>query len=804
MEQALKFGLRAKILIITISLTLTGLVSVLAISNHIFAEAYLSALQSRSVAIAQGLRQQMNRILQLGIQIDSLSGFDKQCKAVVEDYPGIDFALVVTPDGTILFSSNPHGSGERIGDRNLLGAVQQKSGQTVDYTLNGTTGYGSIEPILSPDEAHVASIVIGLSAGYVDAKQGEMRTAVLGVGLLTLLVGALVLIVALSHFISRPLRQLIDSIERIRSDTTQLGQRVQLDTPDELGTLARAFNALMGTLQDTTVSKSSLEAAYGALLESEEKYRELVSNANALILRLDMDGMVTYFNEYAERFFGYSSAEIVGRSVVGTILPRIESSSGRDLQDMLATIMAEPERYSENENENITKDGRRVQVRWANRVILDARKQPIGLLSIGQDITEKKLVDQELERHRNHLEELVRERTAALSVAKEAAEAANRAKTVFLANMSHELRTPLNGIMGMTDLALLKATDPKQIHYLETALNSSRHLLSIISNILDITRIESERLSLEQSEFQLDATLDRLRQLLAHTAADKGLRLVFDVPNSLGAMRLCGDVLRLEQILINLAGNAIKFTETGGVTVRAALTREDAKAVQLLFEVEDTGIGIAPEDQRRLFTAFEQADSSMTRKYGGTGLGLAICKRLVTLMDGDIGLDSQVGKGSRFWFSVRLAKAAALPASASLSDVEHALKARHAGRRILVAEDEPVNQEVTRCLLEECGLEVDIANDGVEAVALFEQGDHALILMDMLMPRLNGLEATQQIRLMPKGSALPIIAMTANAFTDDRKRCFDVGMDDFLAKPVEPELLYATLLRWLDQKSASA
>jgi len=667
----MKIGLRAKILLITVSLTLAGLGAVLAISSHLFAESYLAALQSRSTAIAKGLRLQMDRILQLGIQIDNLAGFDKQCAGVVDIYRGIDFALVARPDGTVLFSSNAALNGQPLADAVLRRAVQNRTETTAVYTLNGVPGYGAIVPIMSPDDAHVGSVVIGLAASVLDEKQREMRIAVIGVSLLTLAIGIIVLVVALSHFIARPMRKLIGSIEQISSDTANLGRRVSLDTPDELGTLARAFNGLMQSLQDTTVSKSSLEAAYG-----------------------------------------------------------------------------------------------------------------------------------ELDRYRNHLEELVRERTTALSVAKEAAEAANRAKTIFLANMSHELRTPMNGIMGMTDLALLKATDPKQIHYLETVMQSSRHLLSVIANILDITKIESERLKLEQTEFRLGEVLDHVRGLLAGNADKKGLKLLVDVPANIAGQRLKGDALRLGQILINLTGNAIKFTEQGSVTVRTAITREDDGQVQLLFEVLDTGIGIDPQDQRRLFTTFEQADNSMTRKYGGTGLGLAISKRLVHLMGGEIGVESAPGQGSRFWFTAMLEKcqAVAAPASSPNNTPEAELKRLHPGKRILVAEDEPVNQEVTRFLLEECGLNVDIANDGAEAVALFEQGDYALILMDMQMPRLNGLEATQTIRLLPQGTALPIIAMTANVFTDDRARCLDVGMDDFLAKPVDPELFYATLLKWLDRK----
>jgi len=412
---------------------------------------------------------------------------------------------------------------------------------------------------------------------------------------------------------------------------------------------------------------------------------------------------------------------------------------------------------------------------------------------------------QKLDEHRHHLESLVDERTAALSAARDAAEAANRAKSIFLANMSHELRTPMNAIIGMTDLVLRQSNDPKQIDQLGKVKTASAHLLHIINDILDISRIEAERLQLEQLDFRLGQVLENLVSLLGPRATEKGLNLLVQVQEGLAARRFKGDPTRLGQILLNLAGNAHKFTQQGTITLRASLIEERPDSVLLRWEVTDTGIGIAADAQARLFTAFEQADNSMTRKYGGTGLGLAISQRLVQLMGGEIGVESSPGQGSTFWFTVRLGLAGELAAPEPTGDQDSAearLKSHYAGTRVLLVEDEPVNQEVSRSLLEDVGLAVDVAEDGQQALELAQQHRYALILMDMQMPVMNGVDATRAIRNLGANSlnnTTPIIAMTANAFDDDRQVCLDAGMHDHIAKPVEPDLLYETLLKWLEK-----
>ena len=433
-----------------------------------------------------------------------------------------------------------------------------------------------------------------------------------------------------------------------------------------------------------------------------------------------------------------------------------------------------------------------------SRAVFDAKERIV--FGVIQDITERKRITAELERHREHLEDLVRERTESLAEKTKAAEAANIAKSAFLANMSHEIRTPMNAILGMASLLRRSGMTPVQTERLEKIQVAGEHLLQVINDILDISKIEAGKLQLEETTVDAAAIAERVAAIMSEPAREKGLSIAVNYESP--PQSLVGDPTRLQQALLNYVSNAVKFTERGSIALRVRTMEENPDSVQLRFEVQDSGIGIDPEARARLFSIFEQADNSTTRKYGGTGLGLAITRRLAELMGGTASVDSQPGIGSTFWFTARLrrgSRPAPAPAQAPSSTAEERLRQGFAGRLILLAEDDALNREIATLLLNQVGLDIDPAEDGEVAVALAARRDYTLILMDMQMPGMGGIEATQRIRSMERCRKTPVIAITANAYNEDRERCFAAGMNDFVPKPFKPEELYAVILRWLEQ-----
>ena len=524
-----------------------------------------------------------------------------------------------------------------------------------------------------------------------------------------------------------------------------------------------------------------------ALIKSEAQYHSLVETSQDLIWQCDAEGRYTYLNLAWEQVFGYELDEMLGKKFSDFQTP---GNAERDLM-MFSQLMqgGSVDRY---ETAYTGKSGNEIHLVFNALFMSDENGEIVGTSGTAYDITQRKQMEEELRQ------------------AKAAAEAANTAKSRFLATMSHEIRTPMNGVIGMIELLQHTELTPEQNEFALSAKKAGIGLVHLLNDILDLSKIEADKIELEISDFELQPVISDIISLMSLQAREKGVKLASTIdPEVPSALR--GDSGRLRQLVINLVGNAIKFTPKGSVSLHIRNDGEDEHSATLRFLVRDSGIGIAADKLEQIFEPFTQADSSTTRKYGGTGLGLAICKQLAVLMGGNIGAESTEGQGTTVWFTVVMEKQAkvSLPVSLlSVEELETPSNRRSGGRgslykndiRILLAEDEPTARKILPMLLKNYGYRVDVAGDGREALQALQENDYALVLMDCMMPEMNGYEATAVIR-DPSSAVrrhdIPIIALTGNAMKQDYDRCIAAGMNDHLSKPLVLDDLLAKLDTWL-------
>jgi PAS domain S-box-containing protein len=623
----------------------------------------------------------------------------------------------------------------------------------------------------------IGEVTVEMDSGQLDTAVAANRKA-LALTLSGQLVFSLLLIVALLQL------RVLAPIRRLMQESTMLA-RGELDKPfvwqrkDEFGQLGDSLEAARQALQSLF---SALQTKAHELGESEAKYRSIFENALEGIFQTSLDGRTINANPGMARMLGYDRPDELVHNLTN-IRHQLYVRPGD--RDAFVAALLEHGQVVGWEVEFQRRDGQTIWVAMTARVVRSEQNEPLFIEGLAADITQRKRSEADLALHRERLEELVRERTAELQAAKERAEVANQAKSSFLANMSHELRTPLNGILGYAQiLKRFRSFTGRDLAGLNVIEQSGKHLLMLIDDVLDLAKIEAGKLELCASAIDLPAFLQTIADIIRVKVEEKGLFFACELaPNLPRVVR--ADEKRLRQVLLNLLGNAVKFTERGRVCLRVRGFAKDGSDAWLHFEVEDSGCGIAPGQWEAIFKPFEQV-GDVRKRVGGTGLGLAISRQLVRLMGGEIHVRSALGEGSLFGFEIALPVEAGLPAAPVTRMIDGYLGAR---RKVLIVDDVETNRAMLVDLLNSLGFETAEAEDGEQAIALAQAWLPALILMDVVMPVMDGLEATRRLRRLPAQQSVPIIALSATASHDQQLRTLAAGVNAFVTKPIEQDQL---------------
>jgi len=640
----------------------------------------------------------------------------------------------------------------------------------------------------------IAQMKIVYTNYFIERNLKRMKNSILSLSVLVFLV-IIGLIVVISQIALRPLDGLMAGVSQLTDGN--LSYRIPQNSRDEIGILAKAFNSMTAQLRGliADIQKRATE-----LNVKNAQFQAILNNSTTVIYLKDIEGKYILINHQFEKLFHITQTQILGKTD-HDLYPKDMADIYRenDVRVIKANAPLEMEEYAQHDDGLHTYISIKVPLHNSHGNIY-------AVCGISTDITERKKSEEVLKNYNLKLSQAVRKRTQQLKIAKEEAEAANHAKSDFLANMSHEIRTPMNAILGLNHLALQTTLTPQQLDYLQKIDVSANSLLRLINDILDFSKIEANKLEMEYSDFSLSEVFASLESLINVKLTEKALNYSLQIDESIPPW-LMGDSLRLNQILTNLVTNAIKFTHEGEISIQVQKVESTDTNVTLRFIVQDTGIGMNQEQVGQLFQSFHQADTSITRKYGGTGLGLAISKRLIEMMGGNIKVESKVGKGSTFKFTARFdisdQRNSKRFESISIQKISSMLKDKH----VLLVEDNEINQQVARELLGHVGMKVTEAQNGQLAVELSKDKVFDCILMDIQMPVMDGYTATEMIRKREAeqgrdADRRPIIAMTADAMIGDRERCLAIGMNDFVAKPIKPDVLYSILLRWLKPDSS--